>query len=183
MGQPRPRFDYFRAFQIQFYRKIVDFNRIRTHIVGVEGEHADHLPTTTTQDELLCYRSNASKIPSLKIFFKKNYKVAQIGENHFCAGLQICKLLIKDRSHETVIVKLGGKIRQVYFRADKFEVDRWNSGKVRKETGGSVEIKISYIRHDRDLKRFYSFVMYGQSKYSLSVIICEVNIRFKARSD
>ena len=42
MGQPRPLFVYFRSFQIQFNRKIVDFSGIRTQIVGVEGEHADH---------------------------------------------------------------------------------------------------------------------------------------------
>ena len=48
MAQPRPLFVYFRSFQIQFYRKIVDSSRIRTQIVGVEGEHADHLTTTTT---------------------------------------------------------------------------------------------------------------------------------------
>ena len=42
MGQPRPLFVYFRSFQQQFYRKIVDFSGNRTQIVGVEGEHADH---------------------------------------------------------------------------------------------------------------------------------------------
>ena len=47
MGQPRPLFVYFRSFQQQFYRKIVDHSGIRTRIVGVEGEHADHLTTTT----------------------------------------------------------------------------------------------------------------------------------------
>ena len=50
MGQPRPLFVYFRAFQQQFYRKIVDLSGIRTRIVGVEGEHADHLTTTTAHD-------------------------------------------------------------------------------------------------------------------------------------
>ena len=49
MGQPRPLFVYFRSFQIQFYRNIVDFRVIRTQIVGVEGEHSDHYhgPTLT----------------------------------------------------------------------------------------------------------------------------------------
>ena len=42
LGQPRPLFVYFRSFQQQFYRKIVDFSGNRTRIVGVEGEHADH---------------------------------------------------------------------------------------------------------------------------------------------
>ena len=45
VGQPRPLFVYFRSFQTQFYRKTVGFSRI----VGVEGEHADHLTTTTAQ--------------------------------------------------------------------------------------------------------------------------------------
>ena len=45
-GQPG-LFLFFRSFQIQFYRKIVDFSGIRTQIVGIEGEHADHLTTTT----------------------------------------------------------------------------------------------------------------------------------------
>ena len=34
-------------FQTQFYRRIVDFSGIRTQNVGEEGEHADHLTTTT----------------------------------------------------------------------------------------------------------------------------------------
>ena len=50
MGQPRPLFVYFRSFQEQFYRKIVDLSGIWTRIVGVEGEHADHLTTTTAQN-------------------------------------------------------------------------------------------------------------------------------------
>ena len=36
-----------RSFQTQFYRKTLGFSGIRTWIVGVEGEHADHLTTTT----------------------------------------------------------------------------------------------------------------------------------------
>ena len=48
MVQPRPLFVYFHCFQIQFSRKIVDFSGIRTQIVGVKGEQADHLTTTTT---------------------------------------------------------------------------------------------------------------------------------------
>ena len=37
----------FVLFNNNFYRKIVDLSGIRTRIVGVEGEHADHLTTTT----------------------------------------------------------------------------------------------------------------------------------------
>ena len=48
MGQPRPLFVYFRYFQHQFYRKIVDFSGIRTRIVEVEGEQAEHMTTITT---------------------------------------------------------------------------------------------------------------------------------------
>ena len=40
-------FLFFRSFQTQFYRKMADFSGIRSQIVGVEGEHADHLTTTT----------------------------------------------------------------------------------------------------------------------------------------
>ena len=46
-GSTPASFVFFSSFQIQFYRKSVDFNRIRTQIVGVEGEHTDHLTTTT----------------------------------------------------------------------------------------------------------------------------------------
>ena len=44
-------FVYFLLFkQFNFYaRKIVDFSRTRTRIVRVEGEHADHLTTTTAR--------------------------------------------------------------------------------------------------------------------------------------
>ena len=34
-------------FALFKYRKIVDFSGIQTQIVGVEGEHPDHLTTTT----------------------------------------------------------------------------------------------------------------------------------------
>ena len=37
MVQPRPLFVYFHCFQIQFYRKIVDYSGIRTQIVGVKA--------------------------------------------------------------------------------------------------------------------------------------------------
>ena len=42
MGHPRPLFVYFRSFQTIYRIKTVDFSRIRTRIIGVEGEHADH---------------------------------------------------------------------------------------------------------------------------------------------
>ena len=47
MGQPRPLFVYFCSFQTHIYRKTVDVSKIRSQIVVVEGEHADHLTTTT----------------------------------------------------------------------------------------------------------------------------------------
>ena len=33
----------FCSFQAQYYRNIVDFRRIRTRIVGIDGKHDDHL--------------------------------------------------------------------------------------------------------------------------------------------
>ena len=37
----------------KFYRKSIGFSVIQTQIVGVEGEHADHLTTITVQlDEM-----------------------------------------------------------------------------------------------------------------------------------
>ena len=47
MGQHRPLFVHFCLFQRQFYRKFVDFRGIRTQIIIVEGEHGDHLTSTT----------------------------------------------------------------------------------------------------------------------------------------
>ena len=52
MGQPRPLFVYFRTFQIQFYRKIVDFSGIRTQVIRIEGEHTDHLTITTAHKNI-----------------------------------------------------------------------------------------------------------------------------------
>ena len=44
----------FAIFQCKFYsRKNVCFSKIRTWIVGIEGQHADHLTTTTAQCEML----------------------------------------------------------------------------------------------------------------------------------
>ena len=51
MGQTRALFVYFRYFQTIFKIKTVDFSRIRTRIVEVEGEHGDHLTTTTAQSK------------------------------------------------------------------------------------------------------------------------------------
>ena len=46
MGHSRPLFAYFRPFT-EFENCIL--SGIRTQIVRVEGEHADHLTTTTAQ--------------------------------------------------------------------------------------------------------------------------------------
>ena len=48
MGQPRPLFCLFSLFSnTNFTEKTVGVNGIRTRIVGIEGEHTDHLTTTT----------------------------------------------------------------------------------------------------------------------------------------
>ena len=39
----------FVLFEHKFYKKTEGISRIRTPIVGVEGEHADHLTTTKAQ--------------------------------------------------------------------------------------------------------------------------------------
>ena len=36
-------------FKDKLYRINVDFSRIRTRIIGVEGKHADHLTTTSSE--------------------------------------------------------------------------------------------------------------------------------------
>ena len=58
MDQSRPLFGSFGSFK-QLNIKIVDFSAIRTGIVGVENEHADHLTTTTTTAQIrnLLYKS------------------------------------------------------------------------------------------------------------------------------
>ena len=43
---------YFCSFQIHFYRKNIDFSRIQTRIIRVEGTPADHLPTTMAPIQL-----------------------------------------------------------------------------------------------------------------------------------
>ena len=48
-GQSRPLFVDFRFFYKQFLQKNVGFRGVQTWIVLVEGEHADHFTTTTTQ--------------------------------------------------------------------------------------------------------------------------------------
>ena len=52
MGQPWPLFVYFSSFPTQILYNTVGLSGIRTRIVGVEGEHADHLTTTTALDVL-----------------------------------------------------------------------------------------------------------------------------------
>ena len=52
-GQLRPLYLFiFVRFKQNFYIKTVGFSGIQTRIVGVEGEHVDHLPTTTAQSDL-----------------------------------------------------------------------------------------------------------------------------------
>ena len=49
MGQPGLFLFIFVLFKHKFYRKTVGFSGIRTGIVRLEGEHADHLTTTTAR--------------------------------------------------------------------------------------------------------------------------------------
>ena len=50
MGQPRPLLVYFSSFTTQILQKKLGFSRIRTRIVGEDGDHADNLTTTTALD-------------------------------------------------------------------------------------------------------------------------------------
>ena len=43
-------FVYVHSFQTKYSRKTAGFSWIRTQIVGIEGEHADHLTTTTAHN-------------------------------------------------------------------------------------------------------------------------------------
>ena len=67
MDQPWPLFVYFCSFQAQFYRKNVDFSGIRTRIVGVEGEYADHLTTTTAQHWQVLFNIKIRR-PHIRLF-------------------------------------------------------------------------------------------------------------------
>ena len=49
MSQPRPLFVNLHSFETIYRIKTVDLSDIGTWIDGVEGEHADHFTTTTTQ--------------------------------------------------------------------------------------------------------------------------------------
>ena len=49
VGQPRPLFCLFSYISNTILQKNSRLSGIRTRIVGVEGEHADHLTTTTAQ--------------------------------------------------------------------------------------------------------------------------------------
>ena len=48
MDEPRPLFVKFLYFQAIYRTKTLGFSGIQTWIDGVEGEHDDHLTTTTT---------------------------------------------------------------------------------------------------------------------------------------
>ena len=43
---------YFHSFQVIFIEKILDFSAIRTRVVGIEGEYADHLTTARLPDKI-----------------------------------------------------------------------------------------------------------------------------------
>ena len=55
MGLPWPLSVYFRSFQTQILQKKTRVNKIRTRIVGMEGEHADQFTTTTAHGSNLTF--------------------------------------------------------------------------------------------------------------------------------
>ena len=69
IGLPRPLFVYFRSFQTIYRIKTLDFIMIRTRIVRVEGEHADHLTTTTARVVSKLYELGCCLNASFTIFF------------------------------------------------------------------------------------------------------------------
>ena len=55
MGQPWRPFCLFSVFlKTNFTEQAIGVSRIQTRIIGAEGEHADHLTTTTVSDSV-CY--------------------------------------------------------------------------------------------------------------------------------
>ena len=46
IGQPLSPFCFFGHLKHKFYKRNVGCNEIRARIVGIEGEHADHMTTT-----------------------------------------------------------------------------------------------------------------------------------------
>ena len=66
MGQPRPLFCLFLIFSnTKFTEKTAGIRGIRTWIIGVEGEHADHLTTTTALNNDIFHLQARCKIVSL----------------------------------------------------------------------------------------------------------------------
>ena len=57
----------FVLFKHKFYRKTVAYSRIQTWIVGVKGEHADHL-TTTTGTSVIC----SNRKPFIRLITEKD---------------------------------------------------------------------------------------------------------------
>ena len=73
MGQPRPLFVYFKYFKTQILQKKTEgFSRIRTRIVRVEGDHADHLTTTTAQLNILQIINSLIRKQSLQLLYGYN---------------------------------------------------------------------------------------------------------------
>ena len=66
LNGPTPAsFCVFSFFSITILQKILDLSGIRKRIVGVEGEHADHMTTTTARRSFYC---------SFNIYLKMNFK-------------------------------------------------------------------------------------------------------------
>ena len=83
-------FVYFRSFQTQnFTEKTVGFSGIRTRIVGVEGQHSDHLTTTTALQD----RTYSFDVPRVVTDGPEDVGVRVQGENvPFVAGVTADKL-------------------------------------------------------------------------------------------
>ena len=82
---PTPAFFYFRSFQTQILQKKTEgVSRIRTRIVGAEGEHSDQLTTTTAQSPNVRLRLMRIDFLSLGNYFDCSRDRAKRGSNEKC---------------------------------------------------------------------------------------------------
>ena len=69
----------FDLFKHKLYRKSVGVRGIRTRILRIEGEHADHLTTTTAQARILC-----KQVENYLIVLARRRKSFMSGKGFYC---------------------------------------------------------------------------------------------------
>ena len=102
LALPWASFCYFRSFQTQILqKKIVGISGIRTRIVRVEGEHADHLSTTTAR-HVVMGRTTAVDLYHFRFYYASRSMWPDVG----IKSSQVFPKTCPKRGHSMFLLKM-----------------------------------------------------------------------------